>query len=154
MSTLRQHLPRRGFCAGEVDNIATMGRVARALRWRPATSRQAWLAAVAGSGVVLGGVYAVERAAGWHPGFWTLVSPAVLTLVAHGYFIGARREPRPIAHDTQPDQASTTLMAPPDIPWEVVCLVQQGEKILAIKRYRQLNGGVGLKEAKDIIDAI
>jgi hypothetical protein len=131
-----------------------MGRVARALRWRPATSGQAWLAAVAGSGVVLGGAYAVGRAAGWHPGFWTLVSPAVLTLVAHGFLSSGGRPRRPKELDTQPDQASTTLMAPPDIPWEVVCLVQQGEKILAIKRYRQLNGGVGLKEAKDIIDAI
>jgi hypothetical protein len=43
---------------------------------------------------------------------------------------------------------------PPDIPGEVIDLVRQGKKIQAIKRYRQLISGVGLKDAKDIIDQI
>jgi ribosomal protein L7/L12 len=31
-------------------------------------------------------------------------------------------------------------------------LVTQGRKIEAIKRYRQLNPGIGLREAKQVID--
>jgi hypothetical protein len=37
---------------------------------------------------------------------------------------------------------------------EVLALVGQDRKIPAIKRYRELNPGTGLKEAKDIIDAL
>jgi Ribosomal protein L7/L12 C-terminal domain len=37
---------------------------------------------------------------------------------------------------------------------EVVILVEQGRKIQAIKRYRELNPGTGLKEAKDVIDGL
>jgi ribosomal protein L7/L12 len=37
---------------------------------------------------------------------------------------------------------------------EIASLVQQGKKIQAIKRYRELNPGTGLKQAKDIIDQI
>jgi ribosomal protein L7/L12 len=35
---------------------------------------------------------------------------------------------------------------------EVLVLLEQGRKIQAIKRYRELNPGVGLKEAKNVID--
>lgn len=35
---------------------------------------------------------------------------------------------------------------------EVLTLVTQGRKIEAIKRYRQLNPGIGLREAKQVID--
>jgi ribosomal protein L7/L12 len=37
---------------------------------------------------------------------------------------------------------------------EVAALVERGRKIQAIKRYRQLNPGIGLKEAKDVIDGL
>jgi hypothetical protein len=37
---------------------------------------------------------------------------------------------------------------------EVLILVNQGRKIHAIKRYRQLNPGIGLKQAKDVIDGL
>ena len=39
------------------------------------------------------------------------------------------------------------------IPADIVDLVRAGNKIEAIKRYRELTG-VGLKEAKDAIDEI
>jgi ribosomal protein L7/L12 len=39
------------------------------------------------------------------------------------------------------------------IPQEVVDLAQSGNKIQAIKRYRELTG-VGLAEAKDVVDGI
>jgi ribosomal protein L7/L12 len=37
---------------------------------------------------------------------------------------------------------------------EVLVLVTAGRKIQAIKRYRQLNPGIGLKQAKDVIDGL
>jgi ribosomal protein L7/L12 len=37
---------------------------------------------------------------------------------------------------------------------EVLILVKQGRKIQAIKRYRELNPGIGIKEAKDILDGL
>jgi hypothetical protein len=33
-------------------------------------------------------------------------------------------------------------------------LVERGRKIQAIKRYRVLNPGIGLKEAKDVVDGL
>jgi ribosomal protein L7/L12 len=38
-------------------------------------------------------------------------------------------------------------------PAEVIELVQQGDRIMAVKRYRELTG-VGLKEAKEAVDAL
>jgi ribosomal protein L7/L12 len=35
-----------------------------------------------------------------------------------------------------------------------LALLEQGRKIQAIKRYRELNQGVGLKGAKDVIDGL
>jgi hypothetical protein len=37
---------------------------------------------------------------------------------------------------------------------EFLILVKQGRKIQAIKRYRELNPGIGIKEAKDILDGL
>jgi hypothetical protein len=37
---------------------------------------------------------------------------------------------------------------------DVLTLVRQGRKIEAIKRYRQLNPGIGLREAKHVIDGL
>lgn len=37
---------------------------------------------------------------------------------------------------------------------DVLTLVRQGRKIEAIKRYRQLNPGIGLREAKHVIDEL
>lgn len=54
--------------------------------------------------------------------------------------------PQPAPHD---DRAG-----PPEVAPEVFLLVQQGRKIQAIKRYRALNPGIGLSEAKDVIDAL
>jgi ABC-type transport system involved in cytochrome bd biosynthesis fused ATPase/permease subunit len=51
------------------------------------------------------------------------------------------------------DQPSTDD-AEPAVPPEIWTMVEQGEKIKAIKRYRQLNPGVGLKEAKNVIDGL
>jgi ribosomal protein L7/L12 len=44
--------------------------------------------------------------------------------------------------------------APPAPTPAVRTLIDQGRKIQAIKLYRQLHPGTGLKEAKDIIDGL
>ena len=50
---------------------------------------------------------------------------------------------------TEPDCEVPPAPAP-----EVQILINQGRKIQAIKRYRELHPGTGLKEAKDIIDGL
>ena len=47
---------------------------------------------------------------------------------------------------TEPDVANT-------VPADVVALVQQGNKIAAIKRYRELTGA-GLGEAQEVIEQL
>jgi ribosomal protein L7/L12 len=42
----------------------------------------------------------------------------------------------------------------PEVTPEVTSLVLQGKKIQAIKRYRELNPRIGLKEAKHVVDQI
>lgn len=42
----------------------------------------------------------------------------------------------------------------PEIPAEVRDLALRGNKIEAIKRLRERNPGLGLKEAKDLVDAV
>ena len=44
--------------------------------------------------------------------------------------------------------------APPGAEEDVATLARQGRKIEAIKRYRQLNPGIGLREAKQVIDEL
>jgi hypothetical protein len=50
-------------------------------------------------------------------------------------------------------QAVNSQVLPVPAP-EVLILVKQGRKIQAIKRYRELNPGIGLKQAKDVIDGL
>jgi large subunit ribosomal protein L7/L12 len=49
--------------------------------------------------------------------------------------------------------AAGSASAGSGVPPEVVALAQGGKKIEAIKRYRELTG-VGLREAKDVVDGI
>ena len=48
----------------------------------------------------------------------------------------------------------STYDAEPAVPPEIRTMVEQGEKIKAIKHYRQLHPGIGLKEAKNVIDGL
>ncbi|OMF15479.1 hypothetical protein BK131_11465 [Paenibacillus amylolyticus] len=51
----------------------------------------------------------------------------------------------PPAHTSQP--------APTDLDQELIALIQQGKKIMAIKRLREARG-LSLKEAKDYVDSL
>ena len=44
--------------------------------------------------------------------------------------------------------------AVPGAGQDVLILVRQGRKIEAIKRYREMNPGIGLREAKHVIDGL
>jgi ribosomal protein L7/L12 len=48
----------------------------------------------------------------------------------------------------------STCNADPAVTPEITAMVEQGKKIKAIKRYRELNPGTGLKEAKNVIDGL
>jgi len=58
----------------------------------------------------------------------------------------------PLTGATPPPRAPAAPAAAADLS-EVYLLAQQGHKIQAIKRYRELTG-VGLKEAKDFVDRL
>ncbi len=109
------------------------GRSALALHWASAG------AALVGLGWV---VYAVLRS--WDYGGFVLA--ALWMLIAAGWFFAARqrrrREPRGYGQ-------AWPVPAP-----EVLLLAEQGRKIQAIKRYRELNPDLGLKEAKNVIDGL
>ncbi len=100
-----------------------------------------------------GGVYILERVTGWHPRLSDVVLTAAGTLSASGVrrFRAATRKGQdtPADHYGPPDYDAAPGLTP-----EVVILVDQGRKIQAIKRYRQLNPGTGLKAAKDVIDEL
>jgi ribosomal protein L7/L12 len=98
------------------------------------------------------GVCLFELVTGRHPGLLGIAIPAAGALSGIGavrVFQAATRKIRdtPTDHHGEPDYQAVPGLAP-----EVVILVNQGRKIQAIKRYRELNPGIGLKEAKDVID--
>jgi ribosomal protein L7/L12 len=52
-----------------------------------------------------------------------------------------------------PGAAAVDMAKGGGVPPDVVALAAAGKKIHAIKRYREITG-VGLKEAKDVVDAL
>jgi hypothetical protein len=82
----------------------------------------------------------------WHDSGADAVLGGIWLWLAVGYFAMAfgrrRREQRGPGH------------VPSELPPEVRLLAEQGRKIEAIKRYRQLNPGVGLREAKKAVDGL
>ncbi|MDQ2814144.1 MAG: hypothetical protein M3Z75_20315 [Actinomycetota bacterium] len=68
---------------------------------------------------------------------------ALWTLIAAFWFHQARRLGR----------RGSDWVLPVPAP-EVLTLARQGRRIQAIKRYRELNPDVGLKEAKEVIDGL
>ena len=103
---------------------------------------------------VLGvGAYVIGRASGWHPEALGLAAMAVgLTAsVVLGVLGAVTRK----GGDAPADRDSVPVHeAPPAPAPEVLLLVEQGRKIQAIKHYRQVNRGIGLKQAKDVIDGL
>jgi large subunit ribosomal protein L7/L12 len=93
---------------------------------------------------------------------WIAAGVLFLLLVLKGMQLSeAEAEIARLKDQLQRAQGGGTLAAPAPTPaldsaaWqsEVKSLVQQGQKIQAIKLYREKTG-IGLKEAKDAVDAM
>jgi ribosomal protein L7/L12 len=119
-----------------------MGLVTRVIRWRPQGDRQVWL-------IVLVPVIAAGAEAIVVPAKRSALLVAIAGLVGTGFLVTAGRRRR------QRAALAARLAALPrdDIPADVISLVVAGEKIRAIRRYRELTG-TGLREAKAIIDTL
>jgi ribosomal protein L7/L12 len=116
--------------------------VRQAARWRPRNDRQIWL-------IVSSLVIVVCAEAMVIPAKRDGLACAVTGLIGMGMLVtGHRRQRRERAA-----LASRASESRDDIPADVIRLVVAGQKIRAIKRYRELTG-VELKEAKGIIDRL
>ena len=104
---------------------------------------------------VLGvGAYVIGRVAGWHPETLGLAAVGAGILGA-SVVPGVLRAVRRKGGDASADRDTVAVREAPPVPApEVLILVEQGRKIAAIQRYRWLNPGVGLKQAKDVIDGL
>lgn len=145
--------PRGRYYRGMLDrgSESTAGiALRRLIRWKPRSPRQRWLV-VATVAVIMGVAYLIAWGAGGHPLlFFFAETPCIfaLALVLNSPSRASQRKERDIG-----DQSAAAHLAA-GVPEEVVHLVQQGKEIQAIKQYRTLNPGTGLKEAKDIIDGL
>lgn len=111
------------------------------------------MAVPASNAALAGVVYFGVHAAGWPRWGFGVAGVAAALLASR-----VRRALRtatgngpdtPVGYRTEAAGGALPQPAP-----EVVALVVQGRKIHAIKRYRELNPGIGLKQAKDVIDAL
>jgi hypothetical protein len=101
---------------------------------------------IMGSVWAAGGILTILFTVIWHGSGADAALGGLWLLLALGNFAMAieqrRREQRGPGH------------APTALPPEVLLLAEQGRKIEAIKRYRQLNPGTGLREAKQAVDGL
>jgi ribosomal protein L7/L12 len=80
------------------------------------------------------------------PDYVSVAVGLVYLLIAGSYFyVGLQRRRRE-------ERAYDQALPAPTI--DVAVLAGQGQKIQAIRRYRKLNPGIGLKEAKDVVDGL
>ena len=102
-----------------------------------------------------GATYIVDRFFGQRPGPWSAA------VVGAGAFMFADSVGRTVRQAKRRSRAASgvphsevSYKVRPGPSADVLALVEQGRKIQAIKRYRELNQGIGLKAAKDIIDGL
>jgi hypothetical protein len=102
-----------------------------------------------------GATYILDRFFGQRPGPWSAA------VVGAGAFMLADLVGRTVRAAKRSSRAASgaprsevTCEVRPEPSSEVLALLEQGRKIQAIKRYRELNQGVGLKGAKDVIDGL
>ena len=117
--------------------------VRQAARWRPRNNRQVWL-------IVSSLVIAVCAEAVVIPAKRDGLVGVVTGLIGMGLLVTERRRQR---RERAARAAGRAAASRDGIPADVIGLVAAGQKIRAIKRYRELTG-VELKEAKVIIDSL
>jgi hypothetical protein len=118
------------------------------------TWRRHWRYLVTWTATFAGGISILACVTGWHPRLLDIALPVAGALSSSGFrriYRAAMRKGRVASTD---QHGELDRQAVPLLPPEVVVLVEQGRKITAIARYRELNPGVGLKEAKDVIDEL
>ena len=98
--------------------------------------------------------YFIGRAAGWHPEALGLVVIVAWFLFASGVGSVLRAVTGKSGGTPANGHGGPVYQPLPEAAPEVVILVEQGRKIQAIKRYRELNPGIGLRRAKDVIDGL
>lgn len=102
-----------------------------------------------------GGAYILDRVAGPHPGLWGAAAVGAGAYVfadCVGRAIRAvrgRGRAAPAVRNSEPTFKVLPVPAP-----EVLALVDQGWTVQAVKRYRELNPGVGLRDAKDVVEGL
>jgi hypothetical protein len=129
-------------------------RLTAARRWSPVSYPQAVLVPAGAFACTALVLYGLDLAAGWPARPAQILMPAGCSVVVSVWeaIPAVRRRRRRVS--AEPDLAGRSPAAPPGIPGDVYELVCQDRKILAIRRYRQLNRHLSLKEAKDVIDGI
>jgi hypothetical protein len=119
-----------------------MGAIIRRLRSPLTTGFECVVTAV-----VIGGRCVADRhISGWHPQSLSIYAVAGVLLVAD---VRVRWRSSRKFQGTRLGGQALPVPTP-----EVAALVERGRKIQAIKRYRVLNPGIGLKEAKDVVDGL
>jgi hypothetical protein len=121
--------------------------------WRLRALLRAYANSVILAAVLAGGAYLLETVAGLHPQAGLSVAQAAGYWFAYGVrgALGAVTRRGGVAPAGNGEPVCRVQPAPEP---EVVILVHQGRKIQAIKGYRELNPGTGLKAAKDVIDGL
>jgi hypothetical protein len=104
---------------------------------------------VAAVAVIMGVAYLIVLALGGHPRL--VFFAAVPCAGAVRLWRNALSRPSQLEQQRVLEESAAALLVA-GVPGEVAQLVQDGKKIQAIKQYRKLAPGLGLKEAKDIID--
>jgi hypothetical protein len=136
----------------EIGMICHMRETASGRRWKAPTPDNR-LAVVVFAAALASCLWAAESVAGWRPHPLLLFVSASISLAAAWYGLGrAHHQHREQARRVQ--AAYDSAQMPHGVTQDIIDLVRSGKKIHAIKRYRELNHGVELREAKDIIDAI
>jgi hypothetical protein len=129
---------RGGFAGARIVHL-----VSRGARWRPRGSRQVWLG-------VLALVIVICAEAITIPAKRSGLLCAVTGLIGAGFWVTGRQR----QHSERVALAARlATLSRDDIPADVIGLVAAGQKIHAIKRYRELTGA-SLREAKAVIDGL
>jgi hypothetical protein len=110
---------------------------------------------VISAAVLAGATYVLDRVVGPRHGLWgaaAVGAGAYVLADCVGRAVRAvRRRGRaaPVVRNSEPACGVLPVPAP-----EVLALVDQGWTIQAIKRYRELNPGVGLRDARDVVEGL
>jgi hypothetical protein len=132
--------------------ICRMRKAASGRRWKAFTPNNR-LAVLVCAAALASCLWAAESVSGWHPHpLWLFVNTSI-SLAAAWYGLGrAHHQHREQARRVQ--EAYDSGQMPHGVTQDIIDLIRSGKKIQAIKRYRELNHGVELREAKNVIDAI